>query len=64
MSKRAELRALYIEGWNKMDAEKLVSAVADDFLFDDPADPEPVTKVGVRRLLENAFHGHAPQSIA
>jgi hypothetical protein len=27
-----------------MDAEKLVSAVADGFEFDDPADPESVTK--------------------
>ncbi len=47
MSKRAELRALYIEGWNTMNAEKLVSAVADEFLFDDPADPEPVTKAAL-----------------
>jgi hypothetical protein len=44
MSRRARLRALYIEGWETMDAEKLVSAVADGFEFDDPADPEPVTK--------------------
>ena len=44
MSRRAQLRALYIEGWETMDAEKLVSAVADGFEFDDPADPEPVTK--------------------
>ncbi len=44
MSRRAQLRALYIEGWETMDAGKLVSAVADGFEFDDPADPEPVTK--------------------
>ncbi len=44
MSRRAQLRAQYIEGWETMDAEKLVSAVADDFEFDDPADPAPVTK--------------------
>jgi hypothetical protein len=44
MSRRAQLRALYIEGWETMDAEKLISAVADDFEFDDPADPEPITK--------------------
>ena len=47
MSKRAELRALYIEGWDTMDAEKLVSAVTDDFVLDDPADPEPVTKAAL-----------------
>ena len=44
MSKRARHRARYIEGWNSMDAEKLLASVADDFLFDDPTDPEPVTK--------------------
>jgi hypothetical protein len=44
MSRRAQLRAQFIEGWETMDAEKLVSAVADDFEFDDPADPAPVTK--------------------
>ena len=44
MSKRTQLRAQYIEGWETMDAEKLISAVADGFEFDDPADLEPVTK--------------------
>ncbi len=47
MSKRAELRAQYIEGWDTMDAEKLVSAVADSFEFDDPSDPEPITKTNL-----------------
>lgn len=38
---------------------------AADIATDSPiGNPEPVTKVRVRRLLENAFHGHAPQSIA
>jgi len=27
-----------------MDAEKLLASVADDFLFDDPTDAQPVTK--------------------
>jgi hypothetical protein len=27
-----------------MDAEKLLASVADGFVFDDPADPAPVTK--------------------
>ena len=47
MSKRAQLRAQYIEGWETMNAEKLVSAVTDAFEFDDPADPEPVTKTNL-----------------
>ena len=47
MSKRARLRAQYIEGWETMDAEKLVSSVAESFEFDDPAEPEPVTKASL-----------------
>ena len=34
-----------------MDAAKLVSAVADDFVFDDPAEPGPVTKADLARYL-------------
>lgn len=33
-----------MEGWYEMDAEKLLSSIADTFIFDDPAEPEPVTK--------------------
>ena len=44
MSKRSELRARYIAGWETMDAEMLVSSVADDFVFDDPAEAGPITK--------------------
>ena len=34
MSKRSRLRAQYIEGWETMDADKLVSAVGAAFAFD------------------------------
>ena len=44
MSKRSDLRAQYIEGWETVDALKLVSSVTDDFVFDDPAEPRPITK--------------------
>jgi hypothetical protein len=44
MSKRADHRARYIDGWNTMDAEKLLASITDGFRFDDPADPEPITK--------------------
>lgn len=44
MSRRAGHRARYIEAWNTMDADKLLASITDDFLFDDPADPEPITK--------------------
>jgi hypothetical protein len=49
-----------------MDAEKLVSAVTDSFEFDDPADPEPITKANLvnympvwpekARVLGGSFH--------
>ncbi len=44
MSKRADYRTLYGEGWKTLDGEKVASAVADDFVLDDPALPEPITK--------------------
>jgi len=36
-----------------MDAEMLVSSVTDDFVFDDPADPGPVTKAGLAQYMPN-----------
>ncbi len=45
MSKRSDLRAQYIEGWETMNAAKLVSSVTDDFVFDDPAEAAPITKM-------------------
>lgn len=44
MSRRFELRARYIEGWYELDAEKLLSSTTDQFIFDDPAEPGPVTR--------------------
>ena len=41
---RLELRETYMQGWYQMDAEILVAACAPDFIFDDPAEPEPVTR--------------------
>lgn len=51
MSKRFELRARYISGWYEMDAEKLLSATGEDFVFDDPAERAPVTKAGLRDYM-------------
>ena len=51
MSKRARHRARYVEAWNAMDAEKLLASVADDFLFDDPTDAQPVTKAALAAYL-------------
>ncbi len=51
MSKRAYYRALYGEAWKTMDGEKLISAVADGFVLDDPALPEPVTKANLPEYI-------------
>ena len=47
MTTRFELRTRYIEGWYELDADKLMSSTSQDFIFDDPAEPEPV----IRELL-------------
>lgn len=44
MSSRIELRERYLQGWYQMDAELLLTSTAHDFIFDDPAEPEPVTQ--------------------
>lgn len=41
---RLERRERYIAGWYDMDLEKLLSATAPDFVFEDPAEPAPVTR--------------------
>ena len=51
MSKRRAHRARYIEGWNSMDAEKLLASVTEDFVFDDPADPAPITKAALAAYM-------------
>ena len=44
MSKRAELRARYIQGWYDLNADELLATTTDEFIFDDPAEPAPVTR--------------------
>ncbi len=34
-----------------MDAEKLLSSTTEDFVFDDPADPVPITKANLVRYM-------------
>ena len=43
-TRRERHRARYIDGWNFMDAEKLLASTTDNFVFDDPADQAPITK--------------------
>ena len=43
-SKRVEKRELYMQGWYQMDAEMLLASTTAEFIFDDPAEPGPVTR--------------------
>ena len=47
MAKRHDLRQLYMDGWYNRDPDKLLAAAADDFIFDDPAEPKPVDRDGL-----------------
>ena len=47
MSERTEKRSDYGEGWDTWNADLLVSSLMEDFIFDDPAMPEPVTKANM-----------------
>ena len=52
MSKRVELRTRYIQAWYDMNIEELLATTSEDFIFDDPAEPQPVT----RAMLEAYMH--------
>jgi hypothetical protein len=51
MTKRAELRAMYIAGWYEKDAAKLEQSTRADFQFDDPAEPEPIARDGLAAYM-------------
>lgn len=42
--RRIQLREAYMQGWYEMKAENLVAVCAPEFIFDDPVEPEPVTR--------------------
>ncbi len=52
MSKRSEIRARYIQGWYRLNVDLLLETTNANFVFDDPAEPEPVT----RAMLSDYMH--------
>jgi len=42
--KRIELRETYMQGWYQMDIDRLLATTAPEFIIDDPAEPEAVTR--------------------
>ena len=51
MSKREDKRRAYGEGWDTWNADLLFSSLTDDFVFDDPAMPEPVIKANMAEYM-------------
>ena len=51
MSKRAEKRKAYRDGWDTWNTDLLLSSLTDDFVFDDPGMPESVTKANMAEYM-------------
>jgi hypothetical protein len=51
MSARSDHLSAYVEGWRSLDAERVLSALAEDFMFDDPAMSEPVTRATIATYM-------------
>lgn len=51
MSKREAKRKAYGEGWDTWNADLLLSSLTEDFVFDDPAMPEPVIKAAMAAYM-------------
>jgi hypothetical protein len=51
-SKRIELREFYMQGWYQMDIDRLLATTASTFIFDDPAEPEPVTRATLADYMQ------------
>ena len=52
VSKREELRESYMQGWYRMDIELLLSSTSSEFVFDDPAEPGPVTRTMLANYMQ------------
>ena len=51
-SKRIELRENYMQGWYQMDIDLLLATTAPGFIFDDPAEPEAVTRATLADYMQ------------
>ena len=52
MARRHDLRARYIQGWYDTDVAALLATTTPDFVFDDPAEPAPVTRDGLEAYMQ------------
>ena len=51
-SQRIELRESYMQGWYQMDIDMLLTSTAPEFIFDDPAEPEAVTRTTLPAYMQ------------
>ena len=51
-STRIERRSAYMQGWYQMDIEMLLASTAPDFEFDDPAEPEVVSRATLPAYMQ------------
>ena len=43
--------AVYLEGWEQLDADKVISSLAEAFTYIDPSMPAPITKAMMREYM-------------
>ena len=48
---RIELRETYMQGWYRMDIDRLLGSTAPGFIFDDPAEEAPVARDGLEAYM-------------
>ena len=51
MSRQMELLDTYLQGWEALDADKVISSLAEEFNYIDPSMPEPITKAMMRDYM-------------
>jgi hypothetical protein len=51
MSRRQQFLESYLQGWEEMNADTVISSLADDFNYIDPSMPTPITKAMMRDYM-------------
>ena len=51
MSRRQAFLDTYLQGWEELDADKVISSLAEDFHYIDPSMPAPISKAMMRDYM-------------
>jgi hypothetical protein len=54
-AQRIEIRENYMQAWYPMDIHRLLASTAPDFIFDDPAEAEPVSRTALPDVSRAGF---------